>query len=144
MLSIEQQTVYDILLALTGETEVYKIIEADEVLQKLPPAVRLTKIQLSQLIRDLKDRDYIDVKYFTPEEYCLQIIRRQETPQAQPQAAEQADAPKGERVPYGEKKQKAEAPRVKSGVVFLMAFLGGLMGSAIVAAVTVLIIKFVV
>lgn len=145
MLTIEEKTVYDILVELAGDTEVYKIIEAEEVLEKIPTGLTLTKIQLSQIIRDLKDREYVDVKYFTPDEYCLQITRRIETPvagQAQPQKAEDG---KQERVLYGEKKSKEAAPKasVKKGIVFLMAFLGAFLGSAVVAAAAMLIIKFV-
>ncbi len=145
MLALEAKTVYDILCALTGDTEVYKIIDADEVIEKLPAEVRLSKIQLSQIIRDLKDREYIDVKYFTPDEYCLQIVRRVEVPAQQVQQAAPAAAVKEQRVPYGEKKQKeeAKAPAVRKGAVFLMAFLGSLLGSAIIAAVAVILIKFV-
>lgn len=146
MLSLEAQTVYDILCAITGDNEVYKIVDAEEVIEKLPPAVPLTKIQLSQIIRDLKDREYVDVKYFTPDEYCLQIVRRVELPSAQQPVvqAKGGEDDKKERALYGEKKGKAPtAVGVKKGVVFLMAFLGGLAGSALVAAIAVVIIKFV-
>lgn len=148
MLGVEAKTVYDILAEIAGDTEVFKIIEAEEVLEKLPEGISLTKIQLSAIIRDLKDREYVDVKYFTPEEYCLQIVKRVELPvAAQPaqSTAAQGEEQKRERVLYGEKKVK-EAPKqvsVKKGAVFFMAFLGALLGSAIVAAAAVLIIKFV-
>lgn len=143
MLGVEARTVYDILVALAGDTEVYKIIEAEEVLEKLPPEVSLTKIQLSQIIRDLKDTEYVDVKYFTPDEYCLQIVRRIEVPVQQ--AVVQATSEKQERVLYGEKKAKEQPAQagIKKGVVFFMAFLGAFLGSAIVATVAALLIKFV-
>lgn len=145
MLGVEEKTVYDILASLAGDTEVYKIIDAEEVIEKLPEGISLTKIQLSAIIRELKDREYVDVKYFTPEEYCLQIVRRVESTSPQVQGAAQgaqSDA-KQERVLYGEKKVAAPQASVKKGMVFLMAFLGAFFGSGIVATVAALIIKFV-
>jgi len=76
MLSIESQAIYDILCDITELSEVYKIVDADEINEKLPVGITLTKVQLSQIIRDLKDRDYVDIKYFTPDEYCLRVIKR--------------------------------------------------------------------
>ncbi len=146
MLGIEAKTVYDILSEIAGDTEVYKIIDAEEVLEKLPDGFSLTKIQLSQMIRELKDLEYVDVKYFTPDEYCLQIVRRVEVAPAQTGVAVQAKpSEKQERVLYGEKKDKEEKQQVsvKRGAVFFMAFLGAFLGSAIVATVTALIIRFV-
>ncbi len=146
MLGIEAKTIYDILCALAGDTEVYKVIEAEEVLEKLPEGMSFTKIQLSGIIRDLKEREYVDVKYFTPDEYCLQIVRRIEAPQTA-QAGQVAQPANGgeQRVLYGEKKTKAPVAQtsVKKGAVFFMAFLGAFLGSAIVAVVTALVIRFV-
>ena len=45
MLGIEAKTVYNILSEIAGDTEVYKIIDAEEVLEKLPDGFSLTKIQ---------------------------------------------------------------------------------------------------
>ena len=45
MLSHECQTVYDIIRQIAGEEEVYKIIEADEILERIPKAKPLSKIQ---------------------------------------------------------------------------------------------------
>lgn len=146
MLTVQAKTAYDILCSIAGDTEVYKIIEAEEVLEQLPEGLKLTKLQLSGIIRDLKDREYIDVKYFTPDEYCLQIVRRVEIPASQ--QGEKQTPPVGEtreRQLYGEKKQKTESKpaTVKKGFVFWMAFLGAFLGSGIVATAAMLIIKFV-
>ena len=80
MLSLECQTVYDLIRQIAGEEEVYKIIEADEIIERLPSGLPLSKVQLSAIIRELKDREYILVKYFTPDEYCLSVIKRIEEP----------------------------------------------------------------
>ncbi len=155
MLSVECQSVYDALCDITGKSEVYKIVEADEITEKIPPALSFTKVQLSQIIRDLKDREYLDVKYFTPDEYCLRVIKRivpepsrgtPETPTAED--AEQMPAeqqPTKQRELYGEKNGKAKNEKggVRHGLVFFMSFLGGLFGSGIVAAITAVLVKFV-
>ncbi len=140
MLSLESQTVLDILRDLTGGDDVYKIIDADEILEKLPSVVKLTKIQLSQLIKDLKDREYINVKYFTPDEYCLLTLKRIEQKANTSQAEVAPD--KRERELYGNVKQPKNKG-VKSGIIFLMSLLGSLLGSSVVAAVATVIIKFV-
>ena len=144
MLNPDSQLVYEILRSLTGDDGVYKIIEADEVIERLPADKRFTKVQLSGIVRDLKDRDYIGVKYFTPDEYCLLTLKRfeeQATASAPTQKAEQQKAEKQERVSYEQKKEKP-AKLVGRGTVFFMAMLGSLVGSAVVAAVAILIVKF--
>lgn len=76
MLNLECQTVYDVIRSIAGENDVYKIVEADEIIDRMPKEIALTKVQLSAIIRELKDREYITVKYFTPDEYCLLVIKR--------------------------------------------------------------------
>lgn len=155
MLSVECQAVYNALFELAGDSEGYKIIDAEEVTEKIPPDMTLTKVQLSQVIRDLKDLEYVDIKYFTPDEYCLRVYKRViEEPQVQQQAApmteegavqvqQQSEQPqqKKERKLYGEKKRAAGG--VKRGMVFFMSFLGGLLGSGVVATITAVLMKFV-
>ncbi len=145
MLSLEEQSVYDALCAITGDNEVYKIVEADEIMEALPPAVKLTKVQLSQIIKDLKERDYIRVKYFTPEEYCLLTPKLAPVSSSQPaQPVEATVVAKPERELYGEKKKTEKAVSgVRRSTVFFMALLGSLLGSAVVAAIAIVIIKFV-
>ncbi len=144
MLNPDSQLVYEILRSLTGDDGVYKIIEADEVIERLPADKRFTKVQLSGIVRDLKDRDYIGVKYFTPDEYCLLTLKRfEEQPSSSAQSAvsEQQKTEKQERVLYEAKKEKP-AKLVGRGTVFFMAMLGSLVGSAVIAAVAILIVKF--
>lgn len=120
-----------------------QIIEADEIIERLPSGLPLSKVQLSAIIRELKDREYILVKYFTPDEYCLSVVKRiEETPKAvaAPQSEEEKPA---ERTLYQNKPTKVKAEKVASkGALFVMSLLGSLIGSAIVAIVTVLVIKF--
>ncbi len=142
MLNQDSQLVYEVLRSLTGDDDVYKIIEAEEVLERLPKNKQFSKVQLSSIVRDLKDRDYINVKYFTPDEYCLLTLKRFDNVEAVPQKQVQKEKPgKQERVLYEQPTEKVVKP-VKKRMVFFMAFLGGLLGSAIVAAVAILIVKF--
>lgn len=151
MLSGECQSVYDALCEITGNSEVYKIVDADEITEKISPDLSLTKVQLSQIIRDLKDREYVDVKYFTPDEYCLRVIKRiEEQPRVvqvvsedgEQLPVEQQPPQQKERELYGKKKEK-EKGGVRHGLVFFMSFLGSLFGSGIVAAIAAVLVKFV-
>ena len=156
MLSAENQAVYEALFGLAGDGEGYKIIDAEEVIEKIPSDMSLTKVQLSQIIRDLKDREYVDIKYFTPDQYCLRVIKIiEEEPQqvsisvASTEAVEeqaQSEAlpeAKKERKLYGEKKSN-EVSGIRRGTVFFMSFLGAIFGSGVVAAITAVLLKFVI
>lgn len=145
MLSIESQAIYDILCEITEISEVYKVVDADEITAMLPANFNLTKVQLSQIIRDLKDRDYVDIKYFTPDEYCLRVIKRIE-----PEEPPSPDEPIGESAQAVAVQREADgarpiAPRsAKPGLVLFMSFLGGVLGSGFVAAITAILLKFVI
>lgn len=149
MLNPDSKLIYDILRSITQGDDVYKIIEADEIFALLPEDKTFTKVQLSSIIRELKDRDYISVKYFTPDEYCLLTLSRFDDASAQPVVTAELVEPeaeepqeKTERIRYEKAKEKP-AKTVKSGLVFLMSFIGSLLGSAVVAAVAIVIAKFV-
>lgn len=118
MLNLECQTVYDIIRRIAEVDDVYKVVEADEIIAKLPQGLSLSKIQLSAIIRELKDRDYISVKYFTPDEYCLLVIKRiDERAKQQGQLVVDAeeDSPKSVRFTERRKKRKPRAlcPKVR-------------------------------
>ncbi len=147
MLNLECQTVYDVIRSIAGENDVYKIVEADEIIDKMPKEIALTKVQLSAIIRELKDREYITVKYFTPDEYCLLVVKRiderakmqqAEVVQEQPEQAQKE--PKAKKKDSDDKLQKAAN---KVGV-FFASLIGAFVGSGIVATITALIIKFVI
>ncbi len=145
MLSQECKIVYDVLREITRDDGVYKIIEAEEVLEKLPSNAQISKLQLSQIIRDLKDAEYVNVKYFTPDEYCLLTLRRlEQLPQAVEKDDDDDEKTAVQRETY-DKKVKEPKPQksVKSGVVFFMAMLGGMIGSAIVTALAFIIQRFI-
>ncbi len=144
MLSQECKIVYDILRTITQDDGVYKIIEAEEVLEKLPKDLKIGKLELSQIIRDLKDGEFVNVKYFTPDEYCLLTVRRfEQLPQVVEQAQNEGEDEKAQRESY-DKKTKEPKPqkKVNNGLVFFMAFLGGILGSGIVSAIAIIVQKF--
>lgn len=78
MLDSDKKAVMSVLRELTGQDDTYKVIEADEILERLPAEIDLDKQKLSVIIRDLRDREYLKVKYFTPDEYCLLTLKRTE------------------------------------------------------------------
>lgn len=144
MLSAESQIIYDILSEITGGSEVYKVVDADEITDKLPADTAYTKVQLSQLIRELKDAEYVDIKYFTLDEYCLRVIKRaaaQPVQSGDAEAVETKEKEVKERLTYGDKKR---AVGVRPGLVLFMSFLGGILGSGVVAAITALLLKFII
>ena len=141
MLNLECQTVYDIIRRIAEVDDVYKVVEADEIIAKLPQGLSLSKIQLSAIIRELKDREYISVKYFTPDEYCLLVIKRiDERAKQQGQLVVDAEEDKL----YGEKKEKKATSVVSKGALFFAAFMGSFIGSAIVAVIAVIVTKFAI
>lgn len=140
MLNLECQTVYDAIRTLTGNDDVYKVVEAEEIIARLPQEVVLSKVQLSAIIRELKEREYIIVKYFTPDEYCLMANKRIEVKQERI-AAQEEEAPRA--VARVEKKPKEKVAKpVSKGALFFASLLGSLVGSGIIAVITTLIIKF--
>lgn len=132
MLEGQSKVIYDVLKKLTGGDDVFKIIEAEEIIEKLP--VEMSKVQLASIIRDLKDRNYISVKYFTPDEYCLLTLNYIEE-------SEKAEIASDDVKPVQQNTVTIQ-PKMKSGKVFWLSFFGALLGSAIVAAVAIAIIKF--
>lgn len=144
MLNLECQTVYDIIRQIAEVDNVYKVVEADEIIARVPQGLTLSKIQLSAIIRELKDREYISVKYFTPDEYCLLVVKRidERAKQQGVSVVENEEEKHKERELYGEKKEKSVVKGVSRGALFAAALFGSLIGSAIVAVVAILIIKF--
>ena len=157
MLSAENQAVYDALFAIAGDSEGYKIIDADEVVERLPSDAPMTKVQLSQIIRDLKDRECVDIKYFTPDQYCLRVIKiiheepvqavtsttSDEVPEQTSSENQLVPVAKKERKLYGEKKS-SEVSGIRRGTVFFMSFLGGLFGSGIAATIVAMLFRFAI
>lgn len=141
MLDSDKKAVMSVLRELTGQDDTYKVIEADEILERLPAEIDLDKQKLSVIIRDLRDREYLKVKYFTPDEYCLLTLKRTEE-LAQMVAEVTAIATKDRVIEpvVAEASDKAVKKKERGKLsVALYAFLGGLLGGGIVTIISVII-----
>lgn len=131
------------LIELTGTGDVYKVVEADEILERLHEGDRPDKQTLGTAIRDLRGLGCIEVKYFTPDEYCLLVTRRA-AELFRPEPREEDPLPEKEAAPApskSEREEKTPPPRLLQKVL-LAAFFGGMLGGAIVAAIAILLQKF--
>ena len=133
------------LIDIAGTDDVFKVVEADEILERMPADAALDKQALSVIIRDLKGMGYLEVKYFTPDEYCLLVSRRaqellapeEEEAPAAPSLPSSAPAPAAQPAARREKLSK----RAAFGVM-LAAFVGGIVGGAIVTMIAVIVQEF--
>ena len=81
-MNAEARAVFEALRRIAGDDGVYKVIEAEEVLERLPAEMSSAgKQQLGTVIRQLRDDGFVKVKYFTPDEYCLLVENRQPEPE---------------------------------------------------------------
>ena len=161
MLDNEKKIVCKALMELCGSDGMFKVVEAEEIMERMPE-VYMTKVQLSSIIRDLKERSFIKVKYFTPDEYCIQVLPIIEKEFEAPKqdlppilAMEQGEVPQVEEVDTKANvvseatlvnPTKTESPVASKGLVkkiFLAALLGSFLGGAVIAAIAIVIQKFV-
>lgn len=98
----------------------YKILETEEILAVLPRKFKIDADGLKQMVKYLKDRDYIDVKYSDEQQYCLCTL------------------PKGRLYFESVGKEKREGGK-RSKRLFWAAFLGGIGGSVIGGVIGALI-----
>ena len=137
MVDGEAKLVLDALRKLTGTDGIYKVIEAEEILELLP--VELTKLQLSSAIRDLRDGEYIKVKYFTPDEYCLLTVRIIEDTVEHVDGGEVTVSTVTATPVAATEQVKPVSPKKAIAAAFFGAFLGG----GIVMAIAIVLLKFV-
>jgi len=166
MLDSGRKKVCKALLELCGADGTYKVIESTEIMDRMPD-VYMTKVELSTIIRDLKDRDYIHVKYFTPDEYCIEVLPivekefKKEKAQSIPPivALEQGrDLEQKDEENLGSGNKEEEKIEVETQVaarstsstnkkllskIFAAAICGSFLGGAIVAALAIILQKFV-
>lgn len=134
------------LIDIAGTDDVFKVVEADEILEKLPAGTALDKQALSVIIRDLKGMGYLEVKYFTPDEYCLLVSRRAQellAPETEQPREEGASSPATVSSAPAQKSapRREKAPKHAFFGVLLAAFLGGIIGGAVVTIIAVLVQK---
>lgn len=131
----EAKVVLEALRKLTGTNDIYKVIEADEIIAELP--YQMTKLQLSAAIRDLRDREFIKVKYFTPDEYCLLTVKtKEEAPVVDGGEVYEATA-----VTTVQKTEKVKPASSKKA--FWMGFLGAFLGSGVVMSIAIILLELV-
>lgn len=151
-MNAENRLVLGILRELTGGDDVFKVIEADEILAKLPEgAESMTKQQLGMAIRELRDTEYVKVKYFTPDEYCLKTETK-ELPEEAPAVVVEAVAedaaaqlpaeaqPTLPAVREGGQAKKQPRPAGKAIPLFF-GMIGAMIGGGIVTAIALILQK---
>ena len=131
----EAKVVLEALRKLTGTNDIYKVIEADEIIAELP--YQMTKLQLSATIRDLRDREYIKVKYFTPDEYCLLTVKTKE----EAVVTTSDEVYEATAVTTVQKAEKSSA--VSSKKAFWMGFLGAFLGGGVIMSIAIVLLEVV-
>ncbi len=156
MLSADRKAVLDALKEIAGEDGLYKVVDADEVIEKLPETQKMSLTELSSVIKDLRDREYIKVKYLTLDEYCLLVLKHEEELKqfveevAAATVGIETQAASTLQVPTKVKQQKAsKAPqsvdnaKPKTFRSFVAGFFGAFFGGGIVMLIGFLLQHFV-
>ena len=132
------KVVLEALRKLTGTNDIYKVIESEEIISELP--YQMTKLQLSEVIRDLRDRGLIKVKYSSPDEYCLLTVKTKEAPVAQ----DKKDTPQGVVAPVVSAPTKeAVVKPISSRKAFWMGFLGAFLGGGLIMSIAIVLLELV-
>ena len=156
-MNAENRTVFAILRDITGDDDVFKVVEADEILALLPAdAPAMNKQQLGAAIRELRDTEYVKVKYFTPDEYCLKTEKKElppEAPAVAPEPATPVVAEAEEKAVVaveaaavsrasgrGRKAKEARPAGRLSSLLFGM--IGAMIGGGVVTAIAIILQKF--
>ena len=162
MLSDFELNIYKALDELVGSEKKFKILETEDILnttKKFDTTADIAKIP--DVIKDFKDKDLIDLKYFTPEEFCLMIKKDlneliaetnvykkvvESTIESSPSEKSTEDEIKKEKLKKKElksdTKNKQLARQVKSNMTLLYSFLGSFFGAIVCGIVFVLLYFF--
>ena len=135
------------LIALAGTDDVYKVVEADEILGRLPEGTVMDKQALGAVIRELRGTGYLDVKYLTPDEYCLLVSPRAEEAlrplrEEEPRSADTPQTPVPHRNEETVRKKAREYDAKTAPKLFAIALAGSMLGGMIVAALAIILQKF--
>lgn len=126
MLSDDAKKLFNAICTLSGDSDVYQVLDAEELLQtaRLP----LSAEDLGGLMSELRSAKLVDIKYSTAQRYCLMPIKRTLT------VSDDDEDIAGEvRVGRGGRTNR----------VFWAAFLGSALGSLVVGIIVILIVIFV-
>lgn len=135
------------LVQLTGTGDTFKVLEADEILGRLPEGTVMDKQALGAVIRELRGTGYLDVKYLTPDEYCLLVSPRAEEAlrpprEEEPKSADTPQTPVPQRNEETVRKKVREYDAKTAPKLFAIAFAGSMLGGMIVAALAIILQKF--
>ncbi len=135
------------LVQLTGTGDTFKVLEADEILGRLPEGTVMDKQALGAVIRELRGTGYLDVKYLTPDEYCLLVSPRAEEAlrpprEEEPRSADTPQTPVPQRNEETVRKKAREYDAKTAPKLFAIAFAGSMLGGMIVAALAIILQKF--
>lgn len=135
------------LVQLTGTGDTFKVLEADEILGRLPEGTVMDKQALGAVIRELRGTGYLDVKYLTPDEYCLLVSPRAEEAlrpprEEEPKSADTPQTPVPQRNEETVRKKAREYDAKTAPKLFAIAFAGSMLGGMIVAALAIILQKF--
>lgn len=135
------------LVQLTGTGDTFKVLEADEILGRLPEGTVMDKQALGAVIRELRGTGYLDVKYLTPDEYCLLVSPRAEEAlrplrEEEPRSADTPQTPVPQRNEETVRKKAREYDAKTALKLFAIAFAGSMLGGMIVAALAIILQKF--
>ena len=135
------------LVQLTGTGDTFKVLEADEILGRLPEGTVMDKQALGAVIRELRGTGYLDVKYLTPDEYCLLVSPRAEEAlrpprEEEPKSADTPQMPVPQRNEETVRKKAREYDAKTAPKLFAIAFAGSMLGGMIVAALAIILQKF--
>ncbi|MDD4839300.1 MAG: hypothetical protein PHE93_01340 [Clostridia bacterium] len=143
MLDTKLTQVLEIIQSFCNEPDAYKILDADDILTKLPSDMEMTKLQLSVAIKELKDRELVKVKYFTLDEYCLSASPRAKIEQEKREEEIKVEAAIASMNPMMTDPKTGKRKKVVAKGGFWGAFFGALFGGGIIMAVYIVVQMFV-
>lgn len=134
----------------------YKIVDSDDILNKMPVTVSLDKKELLQIMIGLSNRELISLKMSTLEEYVFAFLSRADIALqdiSQDEAGESKKEKKAKQEildmpvklpvekPKKVKEQKAQMPKSFYLKVFLLSFAGAMLGGLIATIIVLTTMK---
>ena len=162
MLSDFELNIYKALDELVGSEKKFKILETEDILNTTKKFdTNADIIKIPDVIKDFKDKDLIDLKYFTPEEFCLMLKKDlkeliaetnvykkvvESTIENSPLEESNIHEKKKEKVIKKElnidSKKEESTRQIKQNMTLLYSFLGSFFGAIICGLVFVLLYFF--
>lgn len=135
MIQEKNNEVLKAIVSLVGDTDAFKILDADEIIAAVPSSLALDKAELKEAIKEISDREMINIKYSTDDEYCLALL-----PKAKIEEDSLVAVPSGGKDGVVGKIGKNWSLK-KS--VFMAALFGSFVGGIIVTIISAIIIAII-